>query len=107
MPHVRRSGEGTCRGTRRNAAGRVQGIEPRPLSFVEPVEPTPNKKDKSPSRRWATSGRYFWSHGTRRGSGKRACRSEEHTSEIQSLMRISLTLFFLKIKTNNFNHPYI
>src|SRR3546814_19627225 len=78
MPHVRRRGEGTCRGTRRNAAGRVQGIEPRSLSFVEPAEPTPNKKDKSPPRRWATSGRYFWSHRPRPGSGQRGCPGSIH-----------------------------
>src|SRR3546814_6289549 len=30
-----------------------------------------------------------------------ACRSEEHTSELQSLMRISYAVFCLKKKTNN------
>src|SRR3546814_2884999 len=31
-------------------------------------------------------------------------RSEEHTSELQSLMRISYAVFCLKKKTNNTNH---
>src|SRR3546814_4167308 len=33
--------------------------------------------------------------------GKRAPRSEEHTSELQSLMRISYAVFCLKKKKNN------
>src|SRR3546814_9046527 len=31
-------------------------------------------------------------------SPRHSCRSEEHTSELQSLMRISYAVFFLKIK---------
>src|SRR3546814_10143141 len=34
----------------------------------------------------------------------RSCRSEEHTSELQSLMRISYAVFCLKKKTQNNNH---
>src|SRR3546814_8355823 len=33
-------------------------------------------------------------------------RSEEHTSELQSLMRISYAVFCLKKKTNNDDHRY-
>src|SRR3546814_4760015 len=33
------------------------------------------------------------------------CRSEEHTSELQSLMRISYAVFCLKKKKSNKNHP--
>src|SRR3546814_5995690 len=36
----------------------------------------------------------------RRGEGKHQRRSEEHTSELQSLMRISYDVFCLKKKTN-------
>src|SRR3546814_4902300 len=36
-----------------------------------------------------------------RGAGRRSCRSEEHTSELQSLMRISYAVFCLKQKTKN------
>src|SRR3546814_8948959 len=38
--------------------------------------------------------------GNRRGIQRRWCRSEEHTSELQSLMRISYAVFCLKKKTN-------
>src|SRR3546814_3387452 len=34
-------------------------------------------------------------------------RSEEHTSELQSLMRISYAVFCLKKKKNKYNHPQI
>src|SRR3546814_11809495 len=37
----------------------------------------------------------------RRGGGRAPGRSEEHTSELQSLMRISYAVFCLKKKTNN------
>src|SRR3546814_1490818 len=51
-------------------------------------------------------------HGARFGIGRRVCRgarlysacchrSEEHTSELQSLMRISYAVFCLKKKNNN------
>src|SRR3546814_3482384 len=35
------------------------------------------------------------------------CRSEEHTSELQSLMRISYAVFCLKKKKKNSNHIHI
>src|SRR3546814_10908754 len=34
-------------------------------------------------------------------------RSEEHTSELQSLMRISYAVFCLKKKTNSYPHSYL
>src|SRR3546814_3308740 len=43
-----------------------------------------------------------WADGCARGSGAEfAARSEEHTSELQSLMRISYAVFCLKKKKNN------
>src|SRR3546814_4385469 len=49
--------------------------------------------------------RVFARLGRRRGSGTgssgSSCRSEEHTSELQSLMRISYAVFCLKKKTTN------
>src|SRR3546814_8881935 len=50
----------------------------------------------------------------RRRPAARVGRSEEHTSELQSLMRISYAVFCLKKKkhnytltlTNNYSHPY-
>src|SRR3546814_6639736 len=43
------------------------------------------------------------------GGGEVGTRSEEHTSELQSLMRISYAVFCLKKKksTNDNNHPQI
>src|SRR3546814_4526483 len=40
-------------------------------------------------------------HRTRGQAGQRAIRSEEHTSELQSLMRISYAVFCLKKKQQN------
>src|SRR3546814_5152485 len=37
-------------------------------------------------------------------AGRLQDRSEEHTSELQSLMRISYAVFCLKTKTNNYRH---
>src|SRR3546814_7103685 len=37
--------------------------------------------------------------------GGAPARSEEHTSELQSLMRISYAVFFLKKKTHRYNNP--
>src|SRR3546814_9065470 len=40
-------------------------------------------------------------------AGGRARRSEEHTSELQSLMRISYAVFCLKKKQNNNSHYFL
>src|SRR3546814_406992 len=42
-----------------------------------------------------------WPAGTRVAGAARAARSEEHTSELQSLMRISYAVFCLKKKTTS------
>src|SRR3546814_10166573 len=42
----------------------------------------------------------------RAGRSRRSARSEEHTSELQSLMRISYAVFCLKKKNNNSYHHY-
>src|SRR3546814_1365368 len=39
-------------------------------------------------------------------NGRRAIRSEEHTSELQSLMRISYAVFCLKKQNKYTNHTY-
>src|SRR3546814_3337167 len=41
------------------------------------------------------------------GPHPRHCRSEEHTSELQSLMRISYAVFCLKKKKNNKKKEYM
>src|SRR3546814_10552377 len=48
-----------------------------------------------------------WRLGVTVGTVSRAYRSEEHTSELQSLMRTSYAVFcFKKNKKNNSNHQY-
>src|SRR3546814_6698675 len=44
---------------------------------------------------------------TASGASTVPCRSEEHTSELQSLMRISYAVFCLKKKTNKHTQPKI
>src|SRR3546814_5417514 len=45
----------------------------------------------------------YWIEGSARMAYKARFRSEEHTSELQSLMRISYAVFCLKKKTKNDN----
>src|SRR3546814_9078122 len=51
----------------------------------------------------------FWSRGAAHSSPRHAHsgRSEEHTSELQSLMRISYAVFCLKKKNINIINPHI
>src|SRR3546814_5639629 len=44
------------------------------------------------------------SRGPANSSGSQTCRSEEHTSELQSLMRISYAVFCLKKNINTTNY---
>src|SRR3546814_8919332 len=55
-----------------------------------------------PGRRRIGRGRCSWS-GTGSRAGNRADRSEEHTSELQSLMRISYAVFCLKKKKKHYD----
>src|SRR3546814_2332948 len=57
---------------------------------------------REPGRRHRSGRRYWHIHRRRRDLGiqQTACRSEEHTSELQSLMRISYAVFCLKKKKN-------
>src|SRR3546814_9693192 len=53
---------------------------------------------------WDAQMLFFHSHGYRVvAHDRRGHRSEEHTSELQSLMRISYAVFCLKKKKNNHN----
>src|SRR3546814_4237016 len=52
-------------------------------------------------RRLHTAGYEGWTISRYRQNGGRTPRSEEHTSELQSLMRISYAVFCLKKKNNN------
>src|SRR3546814_5302547 len=65
----------------------------------------PNKKGRhsraAPSAPGSESGPHNARYRDRRAPRDRRARSEEHTSELQSLMRISYAVFCLKKKTNN------
>src|SRR3546814_6898822 len=54
--------------------------------------------DAEPRRSLCRRGRQSWT-GAGGDAGDAGLRSEEHTSELQSLMRISYAAFFLKKKT--------
>src|SRR3546814_4405316 len=51
-------------------------------------------------------GRNLYDPATVAAAGFHYQRSEEHTSELQSLMRISYAVFCLKKKKKNSEHPY-
>src|SRR3546814_18147446 len=55
---------------------------------------------RRPARGWSCSA--WWSHRPRHARAPR--RSEEHTSELQSLMRISYAVFCLKKKKKTIKH---
>src|SRR3546814_2162701 len=69
----------------------TRGIPPRLLS-----PHAARGRGLRPSRAGAVPGRLRLFAG-----GRQSRRSEEHTSELQSLMRISYAVFCLKKKTNN------
>src|SRR3546814_7085817 len=55
----------------------------------------------APGRAAMASAAWRWaSHSAKGGGGVGVARSEEHTSELQSLMRISYAVFCLKKKTH-------
>src|SRR3546814_8669469 len=57
--------------------------------------------------RTATRHAAWWYPSVRSATGRRCRRSEEHTSELQSLMRISYAVFCLKKKKKNVNKLHI
>src|SRR3546814_6439385 len=74
-------------------------------------DPTSTSKGTSGFGAYALSGEsvdvvvgvWFFAAGLSRKATPSACRSEEHTSELQSLMRISYAVFCLKKKINTNN----
>src|SRR3546814_2133621 len=62
-------------------------------TFLKPHVPENHRKENWLTRR---TGRFFT--GFNNWFGRTTDRSEEHTSELQSLMRISYAVFFLKKK---------
>src|SRR3546814_5568468 len=87
----------------------IQCLMP-PLSHFVSFRPTPCSKERL-SRRLLQNTPEIWAFRQRRSLTAMACtppwlfpmpaRSEEHTSELQSLMRISYAVFCLKKKTCN------
>src|SRR3546814_1925704 len=75
---------------RTHAAGNLARSHPPLLGIV--VRTAQTLHNKTPNRH-----AFFPSHRT---STRQAIRSEEHTSELQSLMRISYAVFCLKKKIN-------
>src|SRR3546814_6351796 len=81
---------------------------------VGPPCPTPCRERRCPARRAAGGVTAIRSAAGRRGGVPRprfrraavpaSGRSEEHTSELQSLMRISYAVFCLKKKNNEYRH---
>src|SRR3546814_1780012 len=86
----------------------VNGYEIAVEGFVLP------HKDRLPEKTWAdaagpdgwTSQQGFYVNRNERLLVAGHWRSEEHTSELQSLMRISYAVFCLKKKKNNHRHEY-
>src|SRR3546814_6453306 len=61
-------------------------------------------RQREPAPREFVPGEQFAGVALARGGDIRMARSEEHTSELQSLMRISYAVFCLKKKTTNTTH---
>src|SRR3546814_10576879 len=75
----------------------------------DPLDEVPEPKDQAVTRLgdiWAIGPHRLICGDARNAETYRALlRSEEHTSELQSLMRISYAVFCLKTKTNYNNTP--
>src|SRR3546814_8736759 len=81
------------------SSSRASGIRvvfPEPGGADSTAEPAPLSADRSEGTHSSTG-----SLGSTTGMQNRADRSEEHTSELQSLMRISYAVFCLKKKTKH------
>src|SRR3546814_974738 len=64
-------------------------------------------KAASPSRRSSLASTFFQISGAAAAQASRGlCRSEEHTSELQSLMRISYAVFCLKKKKAAYKYTH-
>src|SRR3546814_6650282 len=89
LPEVAGDGARSGRGDRRDGARRCHSRQ----------GPHPRRSRQAPCRRQLRARLY--------AGGHEGGRSEEHTSELQSLMRISYAVFCLKKKNNKDYSPYI
>src|SRR3546814_5394577 len=95
------------RGSRRPKAG-ARSSAPSGRAVLTASPPSSNRETLRRNRHEQKRTHYLASH--RRAAIGRVGRSEEHTSELQSLMRISYAVFCLKKKkqkTHNINHNKI
>src|SRR3546814_3735747 len=90
MPRQRRITSSSSRGSKATLNGRGDGCAISPLIVDCPPLPCPAGSLRATARTAGTD----W----RRAAETLGCRSEEHTSELQSLMRISYAVFCLKKK---------
>src|SRR3546814_10535676 len=79
------------------ASGRRRGRLQR-LHYVPPDSPSPRPAARSASQRSCAATRSGVCLASQRSNSASRSRSEEHTSELQSLMRISYAVFCLKKK---------
>src|SRR3546814_3708462 len=83
----------------------IQG--PGPLAFVfESARLTPTGEPPAPNRRSTCWGNAVGSTSASTAT-KFSKRSEEHTSELQSLMRISYAVFCLKTKNTTYSSDHL
>src|SRR3546814_3107722 len=87
-----------------DSTGTVANLKQRPLAEMRlryPHRLMPRSRCRTSSRSWSNwpTARAIW------GSRWIRSRSEEHTSELQSLMRISYAVFCLKKKKTIYNNP--
>src|SRR3546814_7232946 len=75
-----------------------------PRSLVARPPTASARRPSARRQRRRQGGRLFAQHNALASPTARRLRSEEHTSELQSLMRISYAVFCLKKKMNNYEH---
>src|SRR3546814_16178828 len=73
----------------------------RPFAVADEVEGAPIRRQRRLRHFPLARGQRAPCRPRRPGTGASSPRSEEHTSELQSLMRISYAVFCLKKKTTN------
>src|SRR3546814_2843587 len=89
----------------RSAGTRRRGVRPGERAGVRAGEGRPVERAGRCRSPWRGDRQQYVESAAQRS--RRHVRSEEHTSELQSLMRISYAVFCLKKKKNNTHRPSI
>src|SRR3546814_7838773 len=76
----------------------ARGVDPAAIALYRAAEPAPDRADEAPPRRRDRSAHRRGHPAYDQRDRDRAARSEEHTSDLQSLMRISYAVFCWKKK---------